>query len=97
MPKERRTASASVCGLRPLTLIVPLVGRSSVVSILIVVDLPAPLGPRKAKISPRCTENEIASTAVTAPNFLLSSATSIIGALAVSALMPLLQLQVQAT
>ena len=32
----------------------PLVGRSSVVSILMVVVLPAPLGPRKAKISPCC-------------------------------------------
>ena len=31
---------------------VPLVGRSSVVSILMVVVLPAPFGPRKAKISP---------------------------------------------
>ncbi len=33
-----------------------------------VVDLPAPFGPRKPKISPRCTENEIPATALNAPN-----------------------------
>ena len=38
---------------------VPLVGRSSVVSILMVVVLPAPLGPRKAKISPGATSKEM--------------------------------------
>ena len=41
----------------------PLVGLSSVVSILMVVVLPAPLGPRKAKISPCSTSNEIPFTA----------------------------------
>ena len=43
---------------------VPLVGRSSVVSILMVVVLPAPLGPRKAKISPSATSKETSLTAV---------------------------------
>ena len=49
----------------------PLVGASSVVSILIVVVLPAPLGPRKAKISPACTSNEMPSTAAKSPERLL--------------------------
>ena len=35
----------------------PLVGRSSVVSIWIVVVLPAPFGPENAKISPAWTSN----------------------------------------
>src|SRR5258708_31510907 len=48
----------------PSSSIVPLLGLSIVVSILIVVVLPAPLGPRKAKISPCSTSNEITFTAV---------------------------------
>ena len=51
-------------------------GWSSVVSILMVVDLPAPFGPRKAKISPSATSNEIPSTAVTSPNVRLRLRTS---------------------
>jgi hypothetical protein len=38
------------------------------VIIRIVVDLPAPLGPRKPRTSPRSTENEIPSTARLVPN-----------------------------
>ena len=48
----------------------PLVGLSSVVRILIVVVLPAPLGPRKAKISPSSTAKEISATAVNLPEGL---------------------------
>ena len=51
-------------------------GLSRVQSIEIVVVLPAPLGPRKPKISPRGTSNETPSTAVKSPNFLQSSVTS---------------------
>src|ERR1700755_808116 len=45
----------------------PLVGLSSVVSILMVVVFPAPLGPRKAKISPSATSKETSFTAVKEP------------------------------
>ena len=45
-------------------------GRSSVVSILMVVVLPAPLGPRKAKISPCATSKEMSLTAVKSPKTL---------------------------
>ena len=55
---------------RPATL--PLVGLSSVVSILMVVVLPAPLGPRKAKISPGATSKETSSTATKSPNRLFN-------------------------
>src|SRR5689334_5091781 len=48
----------------------PLVGESSVVSILIVVVLPAPFGPRKANNSPGCTSNEMSRTAWMLPNVL---------------------------
>ncbi len=44
----------------PATVAEPAVGSASVQSILIVVDLPAPLGPRKPKISPGATSKEIA-------------------------------------
>ena len=47
----------------------PLVGVNSVVSILIVVVFPAPLGPRNAKISPAFTSSEMSSTADTSPYF----------------------------
>src|SRR6195952_5355342 len=50
--------------LIPSSSIVPLLGLSIVVSILIVVVLPAPLGPRRAKITPCSTSNEIPFTAV---------------------------------
>ena len=46
---------------------VPSVGSTSVQSILMVVDFPAPLGPRKPKISPGATSNEMPSTAVNDP------------------------------
>src|SRR3990170_2239013 len=58
----------------------PPLGRSRPVSILMVVVLPAPLGPRNPKISPRCTPNVTPSTAVKVPNRLVSLSTSMTGA-----------------
>src|SRR6266536_5354444 len=52
---------------RPRIRMLPLDGASSPVSILIVVDLPAPLGPRKPKKLPRRTCRLMLSTAVKAP------------------------------
>src|SRR5215831_4843852 len=72
----------------------PLVGRSSVVSILMVVVFPAPLGPRKAKISPAATSNETSLTAVNEPNVftrfctLIMRATSGAEGLAIGSLLP---------
>jgi hypothetical protein len=48
----------------------PLLGRSNVVSILMVVVLPAPLGPRKANISPWATSKLMSLTAVKSPKVL---------------------------
>ena len=56
MPKDLRTASASRDGIVSVEHdACPLVGGEQRVSILMVVDLPAPLGPRKANISPCLT------------------------------------------
>src|SRR5258706_1704599 len=60
----------------------PEVGASSPVSILIVVDLPAPLGPRKPKNCPAVTRRSTLSTAVSAPkrrvSFSVTMARSVI-------------------
>ena len=42
-----------------------------------VVDLPAPFGPRKPMTTPRATEKLTSSTATIAPNLLLKDSTSI--------------------
>ena len=55
---------------KPLTSAVPAVGGSSVASIRISVDLPAPLGPSRPKISPSSTAKLMPLTAVKSPNFL---------------------------
>src|SRR6056297_1697552 len=61
----------------PRTLAVPEVGCNIPNSIRMVVDFPAPLGPRKPNTSPSFTANETASLATTLPNsFVRSSTTS---------------------
>src|SRR5580765_1694775 len=54
----------------------PPVGRTSVHSILIVVDFPAPFGPRNPKVSPRRTSNDTPPTASISPYVLRRSRTS---------------------
>src|SRR5271165_3943799 len=54
----------------PQMIAVPEVGATKPVIIFIVVDLPAPLGPRKPKTSPRATANDTSSTALSAPKCL---------------------------
>jgi hypothetical protein len=56
---------------------VPLVGVTKPASIFIVVDLPAPLGPRKPSTSPLATLKDTSSTAVKAPKRLLRRSISI--------------------
>src|SRR5205085_2215826 len=51
MPKARRTSSGSLTGSWPAIESRPSLGASTVVSILIVVVLPAPLGPRNPKMT----------------------------------------------
>ena len=56
---------------------VPEVGERKPVIIRMVVDLPAPLGPRKPRTSPRCTLKETESTAWIKPNRFDKDSTSI--------------------
>src|SRR5438552_2374354 len=76
-PIRRRTASASFTTSWPQMVAVPDVAGSSVVSIRMSVDLPAPFGPSSAKISPCSTEKEIPSTAVKSPKRFVIWSTSI--------------------
>src|SRR4051812_30639859 len=63
----RRTSSRSVTMSCPATVAAPPVGRVSVHSMLIVVDFPAPLGPRKPNVSPVATSKSIPRTASISP------------------------------
>src|SRR5579871_353426 len=58
---------------RPPTVAEPEVGRSNPQSMRMVVDFPAPLGPRKPKISPRRTSSVTWSTARKSPKRLTRS------------------------
>ena len=66
-PDLRAAARRAAAYGRPLTSARPAVGRSSPTIIRIVVDLPAPFGPRKPVTMPGRTVNVSASTAVLSP------------------------------
>src|SRR5690242_12635300 len=76
----RLTPSGLALTSMPPTSAVPLVGVNSPHSMRIVVDLPAPLAPRKPKISPCFTLNDRWSTATNAPNLRVSPRTSMAAA-----------------
>ena len=63
----------------PPTVTLPAVGGMKPVIMRMVVDLPAPLGPRKPSTSPRSTVNEMPSTARLAPNVLTRLSMRIMG------------------
>src|SRR5580704_2244538 len=69
----RRISSGCVATSKPLTLALPEVGVSNPQSTRMVVDFPAPLGPRKPKISPLDTSRETWSTATKEPKVLTKS------------------------
>src|SRR6266576_445999 len=77
-PIRRRTSRARLSSARssPRTRICPLLGASRPVSILIVVDLPAPLGPRNPKNFPASIRKSNPSTARTLPNARVSPVVS---------------------
>jgi len=66
-PVSRKTASSAVRIERPQSVASPEVGRTSPVSMLIEVVLPAPLGPSRAKQLPARTPNVSDSTATVDP------------------------------
>jgi hypothetical protein len=61
-PMCRRTDLAWVTTSNPATVALPEVGCARVQSILMVVDFPAPFGPRIAKVSPCATSKAGAAT-----------------------------------
>ncbi len=67
-PMLRRTSSRWRTTSNPATVAEPAVGIASVHSMLIVVVLPAPFGPRNPKVSPRKTSNSTPATATRSPN-----------------------------
>src|SRR5450755_3716191 len=75
-PMRERTPSGSRETSRPATRALPDVGLRSVQRTEIVVDLPAPLGPRNPKISPRRTARSMPRTASTVPYLLTRPVTS---------------------
>src|ERR1700680_157408 len=70
-PILRLISSDWVATSKPATIALPEVGLRRPHRIRIVVDLPAPFGPRKPKISPRFTSSETLSTATKSPNRLV--------------------------
>ena len=66
-PIARRTSFGRRSTSMPATDAEPLVGRDSVVRILIVVDLPAPFGPSRPNTVPARTVKLRSSSAVTSP------------------------------
>src|SRR3546814_11202542 len=59
----------------------PAVGRRKPMIIFIVVDLPAPFGPRNPSTSPRATVSDTRSTALMEPNDFVSSRVTIISSI----------------
>src|SRR5919112_4065613 len=73
---RRRASSGSEATSTPITSARPSVIVSSVVSMRTVVDLPAPFGPRKPKISPGWTWRSTPRTASTSPSRPVNRLTS---------------------
>ncbi len=66
-PIWRFSSSAPAPNGWPRIAMLPALGSRSPVSILMVVDLPAPFGPRKPKNWPEATLSVTSATAVSAP------------------------------
>src|SRR5580698_1495611 len=69
----------SVAILKPAIRATPVVGAKYPVKSFMVVDLPAPLGPKKATTAPRGTVKLTSFVATNWPKFLLRPCASIIG------------------
>ena len=75
-PMLLRISSGCRATSNPFTDPLPAVGVNNPHSIRMVVDFPAPFGPRKPKISPFATFSETWSTATNDPNFFTRSSIS---------------------
>ena len=72
-PTFSRTFTGSLSTSKPQTLTEPSDGGIKQVDIFIVVDFPAPFGPKNPTISPSDTEKEMLSTARCDPYILVNS------------------------
>src|SRR3989338_984569 len=70
-PMAFLTAFCAFMQSKPITFALPFVGLIRVESILISVVLPAPLGPRRPKVSPSAIVNETSLRAARVPYFLM--------------------------
>src|SRR5205814_552141 len=75
----RRTSSRCAMTSYPATVALPAVGLASVQSMLIVVDFPAPFGPRKPNTSPVATLKSTPRTASTSSKLFASPSTTMAG------------------
>ena len=71
-------------GSRPSTVALPVVGLDSPSTMSMVVVLPAPLGPRKATISPCWSSRSMPRTACTSPKALVTPESETAGTLVVA-------------
>src|SRR5215469_13701959 len=85
-PIWRFTSTGFLSRSRPRISMLPDVGASSPVSILMVVDFPAPLGPRKPKNCPGATRRLTLSTATSSPKRRVRAWVEIVGASSIEAL-----------
>src|SRR5579863_4987355 len=79
-PIWRLTSTGCASRSRPRISIFPELGASSPVNILIVVDFPAPLGPRKPKNCPGATRRSTPSTATSSPKRRVRPCVQMVGA-----------------
>ncbi len=77
--RDRMAGPFSGRNSMPATVAAPDVGASSVPSVLTVVVLPAPLGPRKPKTSPEPTWKDTSSKATRLPKRLVRCSTTSAG------------------
>src|SRR5581483_10486766 len=79
-PICRFTSTGCASRSRPRISMRPELGASNPVSILMVVDLPAPLGPRNPKNCPGATRKSTPSTAMSSPKRRVSACVQMVGA-----------------
>ena len=79
MPAAKASRGEAKTTGRPSTAMLPSSGRSRPDSILIRVDLPAPLSPSRQTTSPGATLSETFSSAMTEPKYFETARASMIG------------------
>ena len=79
MPNDFRALCGSLLTSIPSSIVFPFVGRISVVNILMLVDFPAPFGPRSTVTAPDGATKSTLSSAVTLPKVFRTEEKEIAG------------------